>query len=160
MGETQQVRTPSWMTLDPDERVRLRATPSNNLLMGGAVGGLLLITLGAVPFIVTRSVDTGRRVTFALTGLVVVVILGAFLLTRRREYVITSKRVSVAVGLRSKSVRSIDVEDVIDISLEQSRIQRFLAIGTVRFVLDGADDLEFALVGNPHFVYERALDFL
>lgn len=158
MSEPQSVATPTWLTLDRDERVLLRSSPSTNLLMAGVVGGFFLITLGSFPFIALGAVDAGRRTTFALTGLVVVVVLWIFLQIKRREYAVTNKRVSVATGLRTREVRSVDVADVTDVSLEQGRWQRWLSVGTLRFVT--ADDaLDFALVGSPHFVYERALDF-
>lgn len=160
MGATQSVRTPSWITLDPDERVLLLASPSTNLVMVGVVGGFFLITLGSLPFIAYGAVDAGRRTTFAITGLVVVVVIWTFLQIRRREYAVTNKRVAVAVGLRSKDVRSVDVEDVTDVSLEQGRWHRLMSVGTLRFVTDADEDLEFDLVGSPHYVYERALDFI
>lgn len=147
------------MTLDTDERVLLRADPSTNLLMAGVVGGFFLITLGSVPFIALGAVDAGRRTTFAITALVVVVVLWIFLQIRRREYAVTNKRVSVATGLRSREVRSVDVAEVTDVSLEQNRWQRWLSVGTLRFVTDGDDDVAFDFVGSPHHVYERALDF-
>lgn len=160
MSETQSVRTPPWMTLDPDERVLLRTEPSTNLLMAGVVGGFFVITLGSLPFIAYGSVDAGRRTTFALVSLVVLAIVLIFLRIRRREYAVTNKRVAVATGLRSREVRSVDVEDVADVSLEQGRLERLLSVGTLRFVTYGGEDLSFDHVGSPHYVYERALDFV
>lgn len=157
MSEPQSVATPTWLTLDRDERVLLRASPSTNLIMAGVVGGFLLITLGSLPFIYLGAVDAGRRTTFALSGLVVAVVLWLFLRITRREYAVTNKRVTVATGLRSKDVRSVDVDDVTEVSLEQDRWQRWLSVGTLRFVTPHGE-LDFAQVGSPHFVYERALD--
>lgn len=160
MSRTQTVRTPAWMTLDRDERVLLRTEPSTNLIMGGVVAGFFLITFASVPFIVLGEVDAGRRTTFAVTGFVVVAILWIFLQIRQREYAVTNKRVSVASGIGSKVVTSIDVEDIDDIRLEQDRWHRLLSVGTLLFVTDDDDDLQFDLVGSPQFVYERALDFI
>lgn len=160
MGESQSVPTPSWLRLAPDERVLVRARPSSNLLMGAAVGGFFLITLGAVPFIAVSAVDTGRRVTFALTGLVVVVVLAVFLLTKHRAYAITDRRVAVAVGLADPSVRTVDLEEVREVSLDQGRLGQLLGVGMLRFQCRATEDLAFTLVGNPHGVYERALDIL
>lgn len=159
MSRTQTVRTPAWMMLDPDERVLLRTGPSTNLIMGGVVAGFFLITFAAVPFIVLGAVDAGRRTTFAVTGFVVVAILWIFLQIRQREYAVTNKRVSVATGMRSKVVTSIDVDDIDDIRLEQERWHRLLSVGTLLFVTDD-ENLQFDLVGSPQFVYERALDFV
>lgn len=158
MSEIQSVRTPSWMTLDPDERVLLRASPSTNLLMAGVVGGFFLITLGSLPFIAVGAVDAGRRTTFALTGLVVAVVVWLFLRIRGREYAVTNKRVAVAVGLREKAVQSVGLEEVDDVRLERSRIQRWLSVGTLRFDA-GDDEIAFAFVGSPQFVYDRIREF-
>lgn len=148
------------MTLAPDERVLLRARPSTNLVLAGIVGGFFLIIAGALPFIALGAPDAGRRVTFALVVVVLLAIAGSFLLVRRREYVLTSERAAVAVGLRSKEVRSVDVDDVRDVSLEQRTWHGWTNVGTVRFVADGGEHLEFDHVEDPHFVYERALDQL
>lgn len=159
MSETQSVSTPSWMTLDPDERVLLRANPSTNLIMAGIIGGFFVITLGSVPFIAVGAVDAGRRTTFALTALVVIVVIWTFIQIRQREYAVTNKRVAIAEGFRSKDVRSVDIEDVTEVSLEQDWWHRLMSIGTLRFVTDVDGDIKFGFVGSPHYVYERALDF-
>lgn len=154
MSELRSVRTPPWMTLDPDERVLLRASPSTNLLMAGVVGGFFLITLSSLPFIAAGAVDAGRRTTFALTGVVVAVVVWLFLRINRREYAVTDKRVAVAVGLRGKAVQSVGLDRLRDVSLEQSRLQRWLRVGTLRFDA-GDEELAFYLVGSPQFVYDQ-----
>lgn len=158
MSDIQSVRTPPWLTLDPDERVLLRASPSTNLLMAGVVGGFFLITLGSLPFIATGAVDAGRRTTFALTGLVVVVVVWLFLRIKRREYAVTDKRVAVAVGLREKAVESVGLDEVEEVSIEQSRLQRLLRVGTLRFDA-GGEELAFDLVGSPQFVHDQVRAF-
>lgn len=160
MSDTQSVRTPTWLTLAPDERVLLRTRPSTNLVLASVVGGFLLITLGSLPFIAVSAVDAGRRVTFALAGLVILLVLGSFLLVRHREYVVTSKRVAVAEGLRSKTVRTVAVEDVTTVSVAQRRLLGLVNLGTVRFETAGGEPLEFSLVERPSAVYEQVLDFL
>ncbi len=159
MSETQSVRTPPWMVLDPDERVLLRTGPSNNLLMAGVVGGFFFITLVSVPFIVLEAVDAGRRATFTSAGLSMVLAVLIYLWIRNREYAVTSKRVSAASGLRDKAVTSVDLDAVEEVELVQNRWHSLLRVGTLRFVTGAGEDLTFELVGSPHFVYERALDF-
>lgn len=160
MSDRQSVRTPAWMTLAPGERVLLRARPSTNLVLAGVVGGFLLITVGALPFVAANAVTAGRRVTFALVVFVLLFVAVIFLLIRRREYVLTSERASVAIGVTSKEVRSVDLDDVREVSLEQGRWKRWANVGDLRFVTDGGEDLAFGFVGNPHFVYERTLEVL
>lgn len=160
MGETQSVRTPAWLTLAPDERVLLRTRPSTNLVLASVVGGFLLITLGSLPFIAVSAVDTGRRVTFALASLVILLVLGSFLLVRHREYVVTSNRVAVAEGLQSKTIRTVDVEDITDVSVAQRRLLGLVNLGTVRFETNGGEPVEFSLVERPSAVCEETLNYL
>lgn len=160
MNEPQAVRTPTWLTLAPAERVLLRTRPSTNLVLASVVGGFLLITLGSLPFIAVSAVDTGRRATFALAALVVLLVLGSFLFVRHREYVVTSNRVAVARGLQSKDVRTVDVENITDVSVAQRRLLGLVNLGTVRFETNGGDPVEFSLVERPSAVYEQVLDYL
>jgi len=159
MSETQTVRTPSWMTLDPDERVLLRTGPSMNLLMAGVVGGFFFITLVSIPFIIQGAVDAGRRSTFTASALSMVAVVAIYLVVRNREYTVTSKRVSTASGIRDREVTSIDVEDIDEVELVQDWWHRLLSVGTLQFVTEDDEELRFGLVGSPHFVYERALEF-
>lgn len=157
--QTQSVRTPQWLVLDRDERMLLRTGPSNNLLMAGVVGGFFFITLVSFPFIALEAVDAGRRATFASAGLSMVLAVLIYLWIRNREYAVTSKRVSAASGLREKEVASIDVAAVEEVELVQEWWHDVLRVGTLAFVTETGEELTFDLVGSPHFVYERALDF-
>ena len=159
MSETQRVQTPSWMMLEPDERVLLRSGPSMNLLMAGVVGGFLFMTVVSVPFIVLGAVDAGRRATFTAAALSMLAVVGIYVLIRNRDYAVTSDRVATASGFRDTEVRSVDVADVDEVELVQARWHRFLRVGTLAFVTENDEELRFGLVGSPHFVYERALDF-
>ena len=159
MSETPSVRTPSWMTLQPDERVLLRSGPSMNLLMAGVVGGFLFMTVISVPFIVLGAVDAGRRVTFTAAALSMLAVVGIYLVIRNHDYAVTSDRVATASGFRDTEVSSIDVEDVDEVELVQAWWHRVLRVGTLAFVTENDEKLRFGLVDSPHFVYERALDF-
>jgi len=159
MSETQTVRTPSYMTLEPDERVLLRTGLSMNLIMAGVVGGFLFITLVSVPFIVLGAVDAGRRATFTASGLSMLAVVAIYLVIRNRDYVVTSERVATASGFRDTEVSSVDVEDVDEVELVQAWWHRLLRVGTLAFVTEDDEELRFGLVGSPQFVYERALDF-
>lgn len=157
MSDAQSVRTPAWLTLSPDERVLMRARPSTSLVLGGVAGGFVLIIAGSLPFMATGAVDAGRRVSFVLLAVVFVAIVSVFLLIRGREYVLTNRRAIVAVGLRDAEVRTVDLDVVRDVSLEQDRWQRWISVGDLRFVTDD-DALTFGHVGSPQFVYQRALE--
>lgn len=160
MTEPQTVRTPPWMILDPDERVVLRTSPSTNLLMAGIVVGFFFIVFVSLPFVVVGAVNAGRQSTFAAIGLVLLTVLLLFFWINNREYTVTTKRVSVASGLVSKDVRSIDIEEVDEIELEQDRWHRLLSVGTLQFVAGSDRYLAFNLVESPHFIYEQTLDLV
>lgn len=160
MTEPQTVRTPSWMILDPDERVVLRTSPSTNLLMAGIVVGFFFIVFVSLPFVVVGAVNAGRQSTFAAIGLVLLTVLLLFFWINNREYAVTTKRISVASGLISKDVRSIDIEEVNQIELEQDRWHRLLSVGTLQFVAGSDSYLTFSLVESPQFIYEQALDLV
>lgn len=155
------VGSPEWLTLAPDEQVRIRARPSKNLLLVTfVVGAVLLFALGVVAAVFTIDVETGRLVSLVVLVFVFVLTGSVYLLTRRREYVVTSQRVCEAVGLTSKEVTSVDADDVRDVAVEQSGWQARFDIGSLRFVTDDGTTIRFAFVENPLAVYERALDSL
>lgn len=160
MSERRPVRTPAWLTLASDERVLLRARPSTSLVLAGVASGFLLIIVAAIPFMATGSVIAGRRVSLTLLLAVLAGVVAIFLLIRGREYVLTNRRIVVAVGLRDRAVRTVDLGTVEDVELDQDRWQRWISVGDLRFVVDGEVDLEFELVGNPHLVYERVIERL
>lgn len=156
MSEPQSVRTPTWLTLAPAERMRFRANPSSNVLLAGIVAGFLVLVVGSIGFAAIDAVDIGRRVTLAMVVSITCFTGGCFLVIRRREYVLTTNRACVAVGLRSKTVTAIDLESVDDVVLAQSRWHRWVNAGDLRFVANGEAILTFRFVENPRAVRERA----
>ena len=76
--------SPSWLDLDDDEYVVVRTRPSSNLVLAAVVVGLgLMVTMAVVVGFFT-SQSTGRAVSFTVLIVIVAVIAGTFLLTRRR----------------------------------------------------------------------------
>lgn len=153
--------TPDWLTLDNDESVRVHARPSKNLLLGALViGTALLLGVGVLAILADIDIMTGRLLSFVVLLVIVVMTGSVYLVTRRREYVVTSRRVCEAVGLTSKRVSAVDLDEVADVSVEQSDWQGWLNVGSLRFVTDDGNAVRFALIENPQWVYERTLEVL
>lgn len=152
---------PDWLTLDSDESLRVRARPSKNLLLGTfVIGTALLLGVGVLAILADIDIMTGRLLSFVVLLVIVVMTGSVYLVTRRREYVVTSRRVCEAVGLLSKQVSAVDLDEVADVSVEQSDWQGWLNVGSLRFVTDDGNAVRFALVENPQWVYERTLESL
>lgn len=151
---------PEWTTLAQGEQVWLRTTPSTNLVLAALALGFAILVAMSVVVGFFLNIAAGRVVSFAGLVLIVALLVAAYAVTRTRDYLLTSERVCTAVGLTDKRVTSADLEDVRDVTIEQSNWQRAVNVGTLRFVVDGSEDIEFGFVEDPHSVYEQALDFL
>lgn len=161
MGPGRNVGTPAWLTLEDQEQIWLKDRPSKNLLLATfVVGTVLLISLGVFAAVLPIDVGTGRTITAVVLLVVFVLTGGVYLVTRRREYVVTSQRVCEAVGLTSKEVTSIDLADLEDVAFEQSNWQTWLHIGSILFVAGDETAIRFDFLEDPQWVYERILDYV
>lgn len=159
------VRSPEWLPLEADERVRLRAEPSRNLvLVSLTLGFVLLIGMSlVVSFLV--DIRTGRLVSLAVLGIIVGLLFGAYLVIQRREYVLTDRQAYAGIGLREKRISSVDLDAVESVSVEQSRWLQLVNVGTLRFATDAdadtdATDLAFSFVEDPRAVHQQVLGVL
>lgn len=153
--------TPNWLTLDSDEQVRIQARPSKNLLLATfVIGTVLLLGVGVLAILADIDIMTGRLLSFVVLVVIMVMTGGVYLMTRRREYVVTSQQVYEAVGLLSKQVSAVDLDDVQDVTVEQSGWQGWLNVGDLRFVTEDGNAVQFAFIENPQRVYERTLEAL
>lgn len=150
---------PDWLETRADEYVLLRASPSQNLVLASLILGVLAMMGMAVVVGFFTGVRTGRRVSFAVLVLVVVLLAGAFVVTKRREYVLTSQRVCSGVGLGDRRVTAYPLEQIHDVTIEQSGWQQLFNVGTIRFVsADGG--VAFRLVENPAGLQRQVLQFV
>lgn len=152
--------TPDWLDSRSDEYVLLRASPSPNLVLASVIFGVLSMVAMALLVGFVTGVRTGRRVSFVVLVLIVALLAGAFLVTKRREYVVTSQRVCTAVGLTDKRVTAYPIERIRDVTVEQSGWQQLFNVGTVRFASDADGGVAFQLVENPAGVQQRVLQFV
>lgn len=151
---------PEWLSLEDDEQVWLRASPSGNLVLGSlTVGFVLLLTMSLLVSFFT-SLETGRVISLVVL-LSILALLGAtYVLIKRREYVLTSERAYAATGLSSKEVRSVSLEEVRDVTIDRSGWRGWLNVGDLQFLTEDGIEIRFAFVENPQWAYERALESL
>lgn len=156
MSEGRSPQAPSWLTLDQGESMLLRSAPSKNLLLAGLAGGMLLLVGLSVVVSAIGDIATGRIISFA--GLLVFggILAGIYLFVNHWTYVVTSERVCVARTLRSSRTDEVRLEEVGDISMQQSWWQRIVDVGDLQFTTN-SETLRFDSVENPHVVYERML---
>lgn len=150
---------PDWLEPQADEYVLLRASPSQNLVLASLIVGVVAMVVMAVVVGFFLGVRYGRLVSFAVLLLVVALIAGAFVVTKRREYVLTSQRVCAAVGLTDKRVTVYPLEGIHDVTIEQSGWQQLFNVGTIRFS-SGDGGVAFLLVENPAGLQRRILQFV
>lgn len=150
---------PDWLSLGENEQVWLRRSPSQNLVLAALVGGMALLLVMSVVVSVMRDLGTGRLVSFTVLLLIVGLLVAAFLIIRRYEYVVTSRRICSGRGLGSKQVTSVDLEEVTDVTVEQSGWQQLVNVGTIQFVTDDGG-LAFAFMENPMHVHQQVLQFV
>jgi len=161
MSASRHLGPPNWLTLDSGESLRVHARPSKNLLLATfVIGTALLLGVGVLAILADIDIMTGRLLTFVVLLLIMVMTGSVYLVTRRREYVVTSRRIYEAVGLTSKQVSAVDLDEVQDVAVEQSGWQGWLNVGSLRFVTDDGNAVRFALIENPQWVYERTLESL
>lgn len=148
-----------WTALAPDERARLRATPSTNLVLAALAVGTAVLVIMSVVVGFFLDVAPGRAVSVVGLAITLGLLVAAYAVTETRDYLLTDERAYTAVGLTEKRVAAIDLDDVRDVRIDQPGWQRLVNVGTVRFVTDDGD-LTFALVENPTHLRERALRFV
>jgi hypothetical protein len=94
--------------------------------------------MSALPIVVGLFTDimTGRLASFVILIPIVALLTAAFLVVKRREYVMTSQRACAATGLTEKSVVECSLEAVRDVRVEQPGWQQLINVGTLTFSSD------------------------
>lgn len=161
MSEATLYRTPPWLELAKGEDLWLRTSPSKNLLLAGVGVGFALLIVGSVVVGAVGDVSTGRLVSAVMLALIVGLLASVYVLSERREYVLTSDRVITRAALPRRPRRDVPLTRVEDITIEQSAWERWIRVGRVRFEIDSQEpDVLFSFVQDPHFVFERATESL
>jgi uncharacterized membrane protein YdbT with pleckstrin-like domain len=154
------------MDPEPGEEVFFHGHPSWRSMLAFYVKGFFIAVLagviaGVVSRIAGRSVSVPAIVAVVLIVFVILVVTG---LVRRiaTTYTITNRRLTIDVGLLSRSLHETRLERVQNVNSRQSMIERLLRVGTVDFDTAGSAEFDFAFrgVGNPRQIVrtvDRAL---
>jgi uncharacterized membrane protein YdbT with pleckstrin-like domain len=154
------------MDPEPGEEIFFDGHPSWRSMLAFYIKGLIgAVLAGAIAGIVTRiasgSVSVPWVVAVVLIVFVVVLVTG---LVRRisTTYTITNRRLTIDVGLLSRSLHETRLERVQNVNSRQSMLERMLRVGSVVFDTAGSAEFDFAFrgVGNPRQIVrtvDRAL---
>lgn len=157
MSNSTAVGSPQWLSPASDERVSLRAAPSGKLVLA-ALGGAFAIQVGTVFLIgIVEELRTARLLMKGMVVLTLGMLLFAYVIVLRRDYVLTDARAYVGVGVLSKRIESVELDRVEEIDIDQPAWQPWVQIGTIRFVTSEGEVLTFAFVENPYDLYRRVV---
>jgi uncharacterized membrane protein YdbT with pleckstrin-like domain len=138
-----------WVALGPGEQLRLATEPSAKLVLAGLGVGSVLVVAMSVGVEFVSDLATGRVVSLATLVFVVLLVGSAYAVVRTRQYVLTSDRALVAVGLRRKRTTTLALDAVEEVRVRQPTWQRLLGTETVELVAGDGRTIEFGLVANP-----------
>lgn len=140
-----------------DEEVLVRTSPSKNLVLAAFGLAAVVVFVGSAA-LASASIDprVGRIGSLAMLCVAAAPIAGAYLRTRRREYVVTTDRVYVRVGLWRPVVTELPLEAIGEVAYYRSGWGWVASVGTVRFH-SAARTVSFTGVENPHRLYERSV---
>lgn len=161
MSTSAEVPAPDWLDVEPGETVWLHASPSKSLvLVGVGIGFVVLVGVSALVGAL-GDVLIGRALSAVMLVSLLLLLIGPFLLSERREYVLTNSRVIEKPALPWRSDTWIPIENVEAVSLEQSSWEGYMGIGDLRFdTVHNAHDLRFAYLDDPHLVFEKVSERL
>lgn len=152
---------PGWLDAEPEERVWLHVTPSKSLVLVGVALGFVLLVVVSVIVGTLGDILVGRTLSAVMLVSLVGLLVGPFLLSERREYLLTDRRVVRRSALTRRDETELRVEAVDSVALEQSTWQQWVGVGDVRFVAGGgAPDLRFAHLDEPAQVFQQVSDRL
>lgn len=145
-----------WLTLASGESVVLKTTPSKNLLLVGLAVGMLVLVGVSILASAIGDIIAGRIISFA--GLLVFggILGGISLLVHRWEYAVTSERVCVTRSIGKQTMDEVRLEDVGEVSMDQSWWQQIVDVGDLHFDTD-RESLTFNSIEHPRAIYEEAL---
>jgi uncharacterized membrane protein YdbT with pleckstrin-like domain len=113
-------------------------------------GLVMIVVAGALAGLITRV--AGHKVNVAVVAVVVavglVLVLGiGFLRRLRTTYTITSRRLTIHIGLMSREMHECRLERVQNVNATQSMFERLLRIGTVDFDTAAGAEFDFKFRG-------------
>jgi uncharacterized membrane protein YdbT with pleckstrin-like domain len=135
----------------PAEEQFFHGHPSWRSILDFYLRGLLIIVVaGVLAGLITRV--AGHKVSIPIVAAVVavglLVVLGiGFLRRLRTTYTITSRRLTIEIGLMSRELHECRLERVQNVNATQSMFERLLRIGTVDFDTAASSEYDFKFRG-------------
>lgn len=113
-------------------------------------GIVMIVIAGALAGLITRV--AGHKVSIPVVAAVVaaglaLTLLGGLVRRLRTTYTITSRRLTIHVGLLSREMHECRLERVQNVNATQSVLERMLAIGTVDFDTAASAEYDFTFRG-------------
>lgn len=137
-----------------DELIIFHGHPSWRSMLGLHVRGFLLATgagvlAGLLSAAIAGHVAAGWVVVAVLV--VFVLVIGRALVRRRRiTYTITSRRLTIEVGLMGREVHETRLEQIQNVNTSQTLLERTLGVGDVSFDTAGGAAFDFSFRGVAH----------
>jgi len=135
---------------DLEETTFFHGHPSWRSILDFYFKGILLIVIAAVIAGVITAVNNKISIpvvaAVVAAGLVVMLLLG-FFRRIRTTYTISSRRLTIRIGLLSRELHECRLERVQNVNATQSILERMLAIGTVDFDTAGGSEFDFKFRG-------------
>jgi uncharacterized membrane protein YdbT with pleckstrin-like domain len=113
-------------------------------------GLLAAIIAGTLAGVASAAASGSVRAWWVVGAVLVVfiVVLSRGLLQRRRlTYTITSRRLTIEAGLVAREVHETRLEQIQNVNLSQSLLERILGVGTIAFDTAGGAAFEFSFAG-------------
>jgi uncharacterized membrane protein YdbT with pleckstrin-like domain len=134
-----------------DELIIFHGHPSWRSMLGLHLKGFLLavaagVLAGVLSAAVAGHVGAGW-VVLAVLAVFIVVITQGLIRSRRTTYTITSRRLTIQVGLLGRDVHETRLEQIQNVNTSQSLLERALRVGDVSFDTAGGTDFDFSFRG-------------
>jgi uncharacterized membrane protein YdbT with pleckstrin-like domain len=143
---------------EPDEEVFFHGHPSWLSMLGFYFKGVIAaVVAGIIAGLATSSVSSGVQVGWVVAAVLIVYILVLIVgLVRRLRttYTITSRRLTIRIGILSTDLHQTRLERVQNVNSKQSLFERMLHVGTVDFDTAGEAGYDFSFrgVAHPHAI--------
>lgn len=134
-----------------EEWIIFQGHPSWRSMLGFHLKGFLLAIAAGVLSGLVSAAATGHTsagwVIVAVLAVFVVALSRGLIRRRRTTYTITSRRLTIEVGLVGREVHETLLEQIQNVGCAQSAVQRLLGVGSVTFDTAGGAAYDFALRG-------------
>jgi uncharacterized membrane protein YdbT with pleckstrin-like domain len=138
------------MDSDPIEETFFHGHPSWRSILDFYFKGILIIVVAAVIAGLVTAVNgkVSIAVVAAVVGAGLVIMLAwGFVRRMRTTYTITSRRLTIRIGIMSRELHECRLERVQNVNATQSVLERMLAIGSVDFDTAGGSEFDFKFRG-------------